>query len=246
MRSDGAVYYQVSSLEDLLIIIKHLDKYPLITHKWADFELFKLVVNMMLNKEHLTEEGLAKIVNIKAAMNFGVISEEILSRFINVNPVKRPIKENIQIAHPFWVSGFVEGEGMFFINIYKRKDSKLGEGVKIVFKVTQDLRNKEVLAMFESIFSCGKVYKQSPSAKVYDFLITGLSDILKHVIPFFLSHPLEGAKHNEFLDFIKVAELMKAKAHLNEDGLEQIRLIKSGMNRGRELPPVIEPVLDEE
>lgn len=174
MRSDGAVYYQVSSLEDLLIIIKHLDKYPLITHKWADFELFKLVVNMMLNKEHLTE------------------------------------------------------------------------GVKIVFKVTQDLRNKEVLAMFESIFSCGKVYKQSPSAKVYDFLITGLSDILKHVIPFFLSHPLEGAKHNEFLDFIKVAELMKAKAHLNEDGLEQIRLIKSGMNRGRELPPVIEPVLDEE
>ena len=33
MRSDGAVYYQISSLEDLLILIKHLDNYPLITHK---------------------------------------------------------------------------------------------------------------------------------------------------------------------------------------------------------------------
>ncbi len=39
---------------------------------------------------------------------------------------------------------------------------------------------------------------------------------------------------------------MKTKAHLNEDGLEQIRLIKSCMNRGRELPLIIEPVLDEE
>lgn len=33
VRSDGAVCYQVSSLEDLLIIIKHLDNYPLITQK---------------------------------------------------------------------------------------------------------------------------------------------------------------------------------------------------------------------
>ena len=56
---------------------------------------------MMLNKEHLTEEGLAKIVNIKAAMNFGVLSKELLSRFTDVNPVKRPIKKNIKIAHPF-------------------------------------------------------------------------------------------------------------------------------------------------
>lgn len=246
VRSDGAVYYQVSSLEDLILIIKHLDNYPLITHKWADFELFKSVVYMMWNKEHLTEEGLAKIVNIKAAMNFGALSKELLSRFIDVKPVKRPIKKDIQVAHPFWVSGFVEGEGMFFVNIYKRKDSTLGEGVKIVFKITQDLRNSEVLAMFNNIFSCGKVYRQSPSAKVHDFLITGLSDILKYVIPFFLAYPLEGAKHKEFLDFVKVGELMKDKAHLKKDGLEQIRLIKSGINRGRELPHIIEPVLDEE
>ena len=51
---------------------------------------------------------------------------------------------------------------MFFVNIYKRKDSRLGEGVKIVFKITQDLRNSEILALFNDIFSCGKVYRQSP------------------------------------------------------------------------------------
>jgi hypothetical protein len=33
---------------------------------------------------------------------------------------------------------------------------------------------------------------------------------------------------------MKVIELMKNKAHLTKEGLEQIKLIKYGMNRGRE------------
>jgi hypothetical protein len=32
-RSDGAVVYEVSSLNDLQIILKHLEAYPLITDK---------------------------------------------------------------------------------------------------------------------------------------------------------------------------------------------------------------------
>jgi hypothetical protein len=34
------------------------------------------------------------------------------------------------------------------------------------------------------------------------------------------------------LSFVKVAELMKAKVHLTQSGLEQIKQIKSGMNGG--------------
>lgn len=54
--------------------------------------------------------------------------------------------------------------------------------------------------------------------------------VVLEVIPFFLAHPLQGAKKKEFADFVKVAELMKLKAHLTKDGLEQIRSIKLGMN----------------
>ena len=32
-RKDGVYYYQVTSLNDLFIIIEHLEKYPLITQK---------------------------------------------------------------------------------------------------------------------------------------------------------------------------------------------------------------------
>ena len=122
---------------------------------------------------------------------------------------------------------------MFFVNIYKRKDTVLGEGVKLVFKVTQDRKNIALLESFTNVFTVGKVYKQSPTVKVMDFLITGFADITKYVIPFFLAHPLEGAKKNDFEDFIKVAEFMKTKTHLNKEGLEQIRLIKSVMNSNR-------------
>jgi len=122
---------------------------------------------------------------------------------------------------------------MFFVNIYKKKESVLGEGVKLVFKVTQDRKNLALLESFTNVFTAGKVYAQSPTVKVMDFLITGLADITKYVIPFFQAHSLEGAKKNDFQDFVKVAELMKAKLHLKKDGLEKIRLIKQGMNSNR-------------
>jgi hypothetical protein len=37
----------------------------------------------------------------------------------------------------------------------------------------------------------------------------------------------------DFNDFCKIADFMKNKSHLTSEGLEQIRHIKSGMNRGR-------------
>jgi hypothetical protein len=57
----GNVTYTVSSIEDLnKIIIPHFEKYPLLTQKRSDFELFKKIIHLMVNKEHLTIEGLKK------------------------------------------------------------------------------------------------------------------------------------------------------------------------------------------
>jgi hypothetical protein len=69
-RKDGAFYYKVSQIKDLKLVANHFDKYPLLTQKRADFELFREVINIVSKKEHLTSEGLQKIVNIKASMNF--------------------------------------------------------------------------------------------------------------------------------------------------------------------------------
>ena len=46
-------------------------------------------------------------------------------------------------------------------------------------------------------------------------------------------YPIVGVKALDFSDFCKASKLIKDKAHLTEKGLENIRLIKAGMNRGR-------------
>ena len=43
-----------------------------------------------------------------------------------------------------------------------------------------------------------------------------------------------GVKFKDFDDFKRGSLLMKNKAHLTPEGLEEIRKIKMGMNKGRE------------
>jgi hypothetical protein len=54
------------------------------------------------------------------------------------------------------------------------------------------------------------------------------------VIPFFDKYPLHGVKRLDYLDWCKVASMMQKKEHLTSEGLDQIRKIKMGMNKGRE------------
>lgn len=220
-------------MKDLNIIINHFNMYPLLTEKGVDFELFKRIFDIVSSKEHLTVEGLQKIVNLKASMNFENIPAKLKTSFPNIIPVVRPVLNHTLIYAPQWVSGFVDGEGCFTINIYKRNDTVLGEGVKLVFKVTQDDRNKALLANLVKRLGCGSLYSQSKKGHVTDFMVTGLSDIINKILPFFLAHPLEGAKRKDLSDFMRVAELMKLKAHLTKEGLKKIKAIKDNMNRKR-------------
>lgn len=71
-QSKDSVQYRVASLKDLnSIIIPHFYKYPLITKQKADFILFKKIIDLINNKEHLNLEGLHKILALKGSLNLG-------------------------------------------------------------------------------------------------------------------------------------------------------------------------------
>jgi hypothetical protein len=53
------------------------------------------------------------------------------------------------------------------------------------------------------------------------------------IIPFFEKHPLWSSKRANYLDFKKVASMISAKEHLTQEGLNEIRLVKDGMNQKR-------------
>jgi len=42
-----------------------------------------------------------------------------------------------------------------------------------------------------------------------------------------------GVKRFDYLDFCRVAELMQNKVHLTQEGIDEIKKIKSRMNTGR-------------
>ena len=96
--------YSVRSLKDLGIIIKHFEKYQLQTQKRTDFELFKEIIELLLNKKHLAKEGdasssLKKIVSLKAAMNKG-LSSSLKEAFPDLIPSPRPLVLNQKIEDP--------------------------------------------------------------------------------------------------------------------------------------------------
>ena len=230
-QSQDSIQYRVGSVKDLIVIIDHFDKYPLITQKQADYLLFKSIVELCNQKEHLTPEGLQKIINFKASINTG-LSDELKASFPNVIPAQRSIIVDQEIKDPHWLAGFVSGEASFFIDIANSSSCKIGVRVQLRFSVSQHSRDAQLMRNLIDYLGCGKYYPDS-KREIGNTVVSGLSDNINFIIPFFNKYPVQGVKAKDFADFCKVAKLMKAKAHLNPGGLEQIRKIKASMNRGR-------------
>jgi hypothetical protein len=99
-KTKGTVRFSVNSIKDIInVIIPHFMQYQLISQKRADFELFKLVAEMVYRKEHLTMEGLHKIVSIRASINNG-LTENLKTAFPNVNSVVRPLVKPTEKSDP--------------------------------------------------------------------------------------------------------------------------------------------------
>jgi hypothetical protein len=228
----GSQYFQfrLSSVKDLEVLINHLDKYPLLTQKNADYLLWKEAFYIVKRKEHLTIEGLHKIVGIKASLNWG-LPPKLKSVFPDIVSAERTLVKNNQILDPNWIAGFTDGDGSFGVLTRKSSTHKIGLQVSLEFDITQHARDVLLFKNFPEFFNCGKVYVKSNNA--VGFKVQKLSDITDRIIPFFKKYPIQGVKLKDFHDFCLVAELMKNKAHLTEEGLNRIRLIKAGMNTGR-------------
>lgn len=228
-KTSDSIIYTVRSIKDLTVIINHFEKYPLITQKWADYEIWKQAFVLIKNKEHLTLDGLSKIVALKDAMNWG-LSKELRTTFPVIVPIKKPVVKNQVIQDPHWLAGFVSGEGCFYVEIYKSKASKFGVGVRLVFTLSQHSKDEELIKYFISYFDCGRTYNREAAT---DYKVRNSSDIQEKIIPVFKDYPIQGVKSQDFKDFCLIAEILKENKRLTADNLEKIRKIKAGMNKGR-------------
>lgn len=223
--------FRVQTASELKVLMDHFDKYPLITQKRADYELFKQILLLVLDKKHLTEEGLQQIVNLKASLNLG-LSEELKEQFPNTNPIARPLVEVPVITNPQWVTGFADGDGCFIIRTRKASAYKTGYSVFLGFILSQSIRDSILMESFIDYFSCGG-YSISTNEEACEYHVYKFGDILNKIIPFFNKYPLQGTKALDFADFCEASKIISNKDHLTEAGLEQILEIKSQMNKSR-------------
>lgn len=80
--------------------------------------------------------------------------------------------------------------------------------------------------------NCGRYYK-SLTRNEGQYLVTVFSDINEKIMPLLKEYPLLGNKKQDYLDFVEIAELIKSKDHLTEQGVQKIKLIKNNMNKKR-------------
>jgi hypothetical protein len=224
--------YLVQSMADLAVIIKHFENYPLITQKRGDFELFRQAFYLVLAKEHLTEEGFQKYINLRASINGGNLLQAVQTEFPNTVPFSRPSFEFKCIPDSFWLSGFTDGDGCFRIKTRKSAAHKFGVSVNLGFILTQHIRDLALIQSLVSYLNCGG-HSIATDSLSCEFHVYRTADILNIILPFFEKYPLQGVKRQDFADFVLAAKIIQNKDHLTESGYQQILALKQGMNKGR-------------
>ena len=147
------------------------------------------------------------------------------------NPQRLYVRDLPVKLHAEWITGFVNGEGCFHVGINRHTDLKCGYQVLPEFTVVQHERDVNLLHQLRTYFGCGVV--RTNHGDRWAYRVRGKMDLLHHIVPFFIEHPLKSEKRAEFESFRRVLELMEAGDHLTVSGVEKIRRIAGGMNRGR-------------
>lgn len=226
--SGTKIFYRVESFKELQVIMDYFYKYPLVTTKKLDYALLKKSFNLINTKEHLTEQGLANIIKFKSILNRGLY-EKLKNKFNNINSLEKEKFIFEGIPNPYWVSGFVSGDGSFNIKTTKTRKGK----VQLRFAVHLHIKEKEVIKGLAKFFNFEDNKFIYYTNKTVTIQIVSFLDNLNIIIPYFDKYQIKGTKELDFIDFKKVALIVKLKDHLTEVGFNKILAIKDNMNLNR-------------
>ena len=135
-----------------------------------------------------------------------------------------------------YIAGLTDGEGCFFVNLWKSPAYRAGTQVQMHFHIKMQERDRELLERVRDTLQCGEVYFQKETrtnhCQCYRYTISSRKDIVEKLIPFFARYPLQSAtKKANFKLFCKIARLLLKDVHKTERGVELIRALKKQMNQ---------------
>jgi LAGLIDADG endonuclease len=102
----------------------------------------------------------------------------------------------------------------------------------LVFSISQHSKDLLLLNKIIDYLQCGVI--EIPNGRVEGrCVVYKFNDHLDKIIPFFEKYSLVTIKKFYYLDYKKVANILKLKDNLTKEDLFYIQLIKSGMNKKR-------------
>ena len=142
---------------------------------------------------------------------------------------------NTPALNPWWIAGFVDGEGCFSISFVKNSTTRFGYQVFTEFVITQGEKSKSCLEDIMTYFDCGNIYinnrTDNHNEPLYRYCVRSRNDLRSKIIPFFKKHPLRTAKLNDFEIFVQVVDMMTKGEHLTDEGFAIIKNLAAQTNR---------------
>jgi hypothetical protein len=105
------------------------------------------------------------------------MSQQVLTAFPNIKGAVRINPILPDLLNPYWVSGFVAGDGGFSIGI-----RAITGQIYFRFHIAQHSRDILLMNLFINFFNCGKVHIRSNINRC-DFLIQDFNNIYNIIIP---------------------------------------------------------------
>jgi len=153
-----------------------------------------------------------------------------------------------------WITGYVDGEGCFSINLirqphrHNRRGYKTGFQVAHEFAVTQGASSVDSLHLLMKFFGVGNVYinrrYDNHKEHVYRYCVRARNELVNTIIPFFEQYPLRTSKQGNFLKFAECVRLIATGVHLTNSGLIQIVEIAETMNHKKPRSEIIRILRD--
>ena len=146
---------------------------------------------------------------------------------------------------PWWVIGFVDGEGCFSVSIHRNDLAKPTNGwhIQPTFQVSQHQDHVDVLHSLRRFFGCGNVRRKSQTNPVMVYTVHSTKQLLERVIPFFEQYPLR-VKQSDFENFSTITRSIRERSHHRPEVFVEIVRMTYAMNaNGRQRKRPIDEIL---
>lgn len=131
-------------------------------------------------------------------------------------------------VNPWFITGLVDAEGSFVVNIVK-KDRSFSAIVS--FEIALNEKDKNILEMLKEYFSVGNIFYNSCD-NTYKWKVSSIDQLYNIIIPHFNKYYLLTQKRADFELFASIVKTIKGKDHLSTKGLQDIVNLKASMNLG--------------